>query len=198
MQVSQGRVLAGQPTRRLAPDEVTGEAVLPLVDFAAGGFSPSEQVLVAMDKAGAPRAMTTMQATSDGTVAGSFILDSNDATQPGTFTLVAVEESAVKQGYAILGESPTANVSLPMAAAAVNVNPVPRLIGNVAFAPGLLVVGRPTTTTYTVRNTGDVAVSLKHLVLAVRAPTVPGGATITERIGPTRPTSPFSPAPATQ
>ena len=170
MELNQTYVLASNPQVQLNAKTSITEPVLPAVSYTANGFTPNSDILVVMDRAGSPHVITSVLSSDTGYISGSIVLSDTDATTPGTLTLAAVEKQAISDGLQTLNNDSTALVGLPMAASAITVQPAPRLMSSVVFDPWPIVAGRWTTATYTVRNVGDVPISLKYLSLAVRGP----------------------------
>jgi hypothetical protein len=146
---------------------------LPAINFQANGFAPGQPVLIVIDSGGDLRTTISMNATSGGLISGSYVLSSEEASQPGSYTIAAMEESNINQVFHSIDADPTATIQVQMAAAKVTVNPVPRLVGSVSLSPTPILAGRPTTAGFTVRNDGDVPLTLQRLLLAARGPDCP-------------------------
>ncbi len=173
MGAEQGRVSAKNPGLRLSKEEAALIPSAPAVFFQADGFTAGEQVLVNLEQDGDSHHDATLTADSAGKVSGSFTLTDEEVTQPGLYTLIAVGVDDLEYTYNVLATHPDTAYTIPMAGAAVNVAAAPRLVGSIAISPWPVVVGRPTTVTYLVRNDGDVDMPLKHLVFSVRGPDCP-------------------------
>ena len=147
-------------------------ATLPSIDYYANGFAPGANVLVVMDRAGVLVKEVVQVASTEGVVQGSFVLSAEQATTPGILSLIALSEDQIFAHLNALagGVVSSSAAGMEAAAAAVTIAPAPRLVGDITFEPQPIIAGRWTTATYTIRNFGDVAISLNRVVFTVRGP----------------------------